>query len=99
MHMEHRQKFNNDNFYGITSSDILGIYDKSEYKQGLACPGTGIKILDPEKILIDRPEVIIIFAWNFYEEIKEYIKDKLKYEVVVVKPLPYKPTSEVINGN
>ena len=87
------------NFYGITSSDILGIYDKSEYKQGLTCPGTGIKILDPEKIVIDKPEVIIIFAWNFYEEIKEYIKDKLKYEVVVVKPLPYKPTSEVINGN
>ena len=55
------------NYFGITSDDILSTIEDNKLKAGKVIPGTGISIVEP----IAGFDVIIVFAWNFLESIKE----------------------------
>jgi hypothetical protein len=39
-------------------------------KQGLFTPGTHIEVASPERIEIDRPDLLLVLAWNFADEIR-----------------------------
>ena len=54
--------------------------DKSGLKKNMFTPGSKIKILDPCIIKKNRPDLILILAWNFFKEISFYLKYTLKYE-------------------
>ena len=56
-------------FFGLTSEDISFVVDKSVWKQGLEMPGTGIRIVPPERLRDTPPDVVLILAWNFAREI------------------------------
>src|SRR5205814_382797 len=43
--------------------------DRSPAKQGLLTPGTRIPVRPPEALLEERPDVCLILAWNFADEI------------------------------
>ena len=56
-------------YFGLGPGDIDFIIDKSPWKQGLEMPGTRIPIVAPERLQSDRPDAILILAWNFANEI------------------------------
>lgn len=45
------------------------IYDKSRWKHGRRMPGNQIVICSPERLALDKPDVVLVLAWNFAEEI------------------------------
>ncbi|HEY7282286.1 MAG TPA: class I SAM-dependent methyltransferase [Actinomycetota bacterium] len=50
--------------------DILDyVADKSPHKQGRWMPGARIPIVGPERLLQDRPDYVLLLAWNFRNEI------------------------------
>ena len=61
------------NFFGITNQ-IKFIIDDNKLKNKKYIPGTEILILNKENILFN-PDKIIVFAWNFYREIKKNNKN------------------------
>jgi hypothetical protein len=56
-------------YCGLGPGQIAWIADLNPLKQGRLTPGTGIPIVGPERIAQDRPDALILFAWNFAEEI------------------------------
>lgn len=67
------------NYANITSDTIDYIIDENELKQGLYTPGSNIIIESIDKLhtIVDKT-VIIISAWNFYNEIKQKIMKNCK---------------------
>lgn len=56
-------------FLGIGPDRIGYIADKSPLKQGRFTPGTHIPVVGPERLLADRPDYVLLLAWNFVDEI------------------------------
>ena len=81
-------------FLGLGSDDIPYIADRSPLKQGRYTPGTHIPIVDPRRIIDERPDYLIIFAWNFADEIMDQLSDYGKAGGRFVIPVP---TVEVIS--
>jgi hypothetical protein len=61
--------------YGLEQSDILAIVDDAPLKQGLYTPGTNIPVRSPEWLRKSRPDVIVIFAWNFFDQIATKLRE------------------------
>lgn len=49
--------------------EIAWIADRNPLKQGRYLPGAGIPIVGCERLATDRPDVLLLFAWNFAPEI------------------------------
>lgn len=56
-------------YCGIGANYLDYICDLSKFKQGLYFSGNHLPILPPSKILEDQPDLVLIMAWNFAEEI------------------------------
>jgi nucleoside-diphosphate-sugar epimerase/dTDP-4-dehydrorhamnose 3,5-epimerase-like enzyme len=63
------------NFYGITNKEIDYTIEDNHMKHGKIIPGTNIPIKSKEYCLEHLPNIIIVLAWNFYEDIKKNNKD------------------------
>lgn len=61
------------------------IVDSTPYKQGKFVPGVKTPIYPEEHLLKDPPDIVLILAWNFKEEIMEKLKGR-GYTFVV--PIP-----------
>jgi SAM-dependent methyltransferase len=57
------------NYYQIGTETVDYLVDRSPLKHGLYSPGMHIPILPVGKILDERPEYLLILAWNFATEI------------------------------
>lgn len=57
------------NALGSSSDLIRCVADMSPYKQGRFIPGARIPIVDPREMLEEQPDVILILAWNYADEI------------------------------
>ena len=57
------------NFCGLTVEDIEFVVDRSPHKQGKLMPGVHIPILSCEELGNRAPEVTLLLAWNFADEI------------------------------
>ncbi|MEO0680021.1 MAG: methyltransferase C-terminal domain-containing protein, partial [Pseudomonadota bacterium] len=56
-------------WFGIDAGDLEAIADRNAAKQGWSMPGNGIPIVAPEALHADPPDVVLILAWNFANEI------------------------------
>ena len=61
------------------------IVDGTSYKQGKFVPGVNTPIYPEEYLLEDPPDIVLILAWNFKEEIMEKLKGR-GYTFVI--PIP-----------
>ncbi len=58
-------------YCGIGHDTLDYIVDLNSFKQGRYMPGQRIPIYSPAKLLEDRPDYVLILAWNFAKEIVE----------------------------
>ncbi|MEM0986806.1 MAG: class I SAM-dependent methyltransferase [Pseudomonadota bacterium] len=59
------------NYVGLGPDLIDFVVDRNVHKQGKFMPGQNIPIRPPEALLEDRPDVTLMLAWNFADEILE----------------------------
>jgi SAM-dependent methyltransferase len=56
-------------YCGIDARRLPYVVDKSPLKQGRLTPGHRIPVHEPAMLLQDRPDVVLLLAWNFADEI------------------------------
>lgn len=79
------------NFCDFSDLNIKAIADKSDFKHGLFSPGANIPIISPIEALKLNPDLIILLAWNFKDEIINELKHIYKWSGKVIVPLPNEP--------
>ncbi len=57
------------NYFGIGSDVLDFVADRSTVKQGHFTPGTHLPILEPEVLLREQPDYVLLLTWNFADEI------------------------------
>jgi hypothetical protein len=57
------------NFAGIRPDLLAFVVDRSLSKQGKFLPGSRIPIVNEQRLLVERPDYIVIFPWNIKNEI------------------------------
>jgi len=75
------------NYFGIKNY-LDFIVDKSEVKQGLYTPGTHLLIYPPKKVHQEKPDYLLILAWNLAEEIIDQLKDYHESGGKFIIPIP-----------
>lgn len=78
-------------YCGLDRSLIEYIVDGTPYKQEKYTPGTLIPIKPESELLSNSPDIILILAWNFRDEIIKKVHkmlDKENKKVVFVVPIP-----------
>ena len=58
------------NYFGINHNYVDYIVEDNEMKHGKFIPGVNIPIRSKEYCLDNLPDIIIVMAWNFFEDIK-----------------------------
>jgi SAM-dependent methyltransferase len=58
------------NYFGITNKQIDYIIEDNELKHNKVVPGVYIPIHSKEKAELNLPDIILVLAWNFFEEVK-----------------------------
>lgn len=76
------------NYFKIGTETLDYIVDDSEYKQNLFTPGTHIPVLSPQRIAQDKPDYILILAWNFAEPIMKRFSEYKKSGGNFIVPVP-----------
>ena len=76
------------NFLDINANIIPAIADSNPIKIGKFIPGTGIKVVAPNKIIEYNPNIVIIFSWNIKHEIMQFLKKILNQKVITVTFIP-----------
>ena len=75
-------------YCGLGPAQLPWIVDSSPLKQGLLTPGHHIPVGGPEMLLQRQPDVTLILAWNFAEEIFEQQADYRRRSGRFAVPLP-----------
>ena len=78
------------NFANIDYNHIDFIIDDSPLKQGRYTPGTHIPIISRQKSKSNNVDIIIVFAYEYFNEIKELTKN---YNCEYFQPIPFSKLS------
>ncbi len=78
------------NYVGIGPELVDFVVDRNVHKQGLHMPGTHLPIRDPAALLEERPDHVLLLAWNYKDEVMaqqaEYIAGGGRFVVPVPSP-------------
>lgn len=78
------------NYCGLTAQDIAFTVDRSPLKQNRFLPGTHIPVLEPEELLRQQPDFVMILPWNIADEIvaqqAEYRRRGGRFIVPIPRP-------------
>jgi SAM-dependent methyltransferase len=75
-------------YYGIGTQFLDFLVDKNTLKHGLYSPNTRIPIRPVEAIKTEKPDILFMLAWNFFDEIKEQQAEFLARGGKFLVPLP-----------
>lgn len=78
------------NFCGIDKNYITCIADQNPRKHGKYTPGTDILVVDPDMAMAENPGTVVILAWNFKEEIINWLIAS-GFVGNIILPLPNNP--------
>ena len=56
---------------GITPELLPGVVDASPAKHGRRIPGTGIPVLTPDSLIVERPDRVLLFVPDLLEEARQ----------------------------
>lgn len=79
------------NYFELDNKMIDYIADGTPYKQGKFSPGTRIPVLPENELTKRPPDIIVILAWNYKEEIINKVNSKYnkkKRTITYVIPIP-----------
>ena len=84
------------NYYGIGRDILDYIVDRNSLKQGLYSPGMHIPVFPVEKLLEDKPDYVLVLAWNFADEI---IRQQQEYAQLGGKFILPIPETRIVAGS
>lgn len=73
---------------GIGPGEIDYVVEDNPYKMGRFFPGTGVPIKSSAELSETPPDVLVMFAWNFADDIIGKLRGRFHKPVEVVVPLP-----------
>jgi SAM-dependent methyltransferase len=73
---------------GITAERLAYVVDKNPLKHGLFTPGTHIEVSGVERLDEDRPDTVLILAWNLADEVRAQLRSFEERGGRFVVPLP-----------
>ncbi len=76
------------NHFGLGPEVIEMVVDRNVHKQGYLMPGTHQPIGDPELLLAERPDAVLLLTWNFEREIVEQQRAYLEAGGLFLVPIP-----------
>lgn len=76
------------NFCGVDRRTLRYIADRSPLKQGLLTPGGHIPVRDVGAIQSERPDALLLLAWNFADEIMRQQAAYRERGGVFIVPIP-----------
>jgi SAM-dependent methyltransferase len=76
------------NAFGLGCETLDFVADRNEYKQGRFMPGVHLPIVEPERILAEMPDEVLVLAWNFADEISAQLGEYRRRGGRLVVPLP-----------
>lgn len=78
------------NTFGIGSETLEFTVDKNPLKQGRYMPAVKVPILPPSAIMENKPDCVVLLAWNFAEEIirqqREYLEAGGRFLIPIPEP-------------
>lgn len=76
------------NYINISPDLVDFVVDRNTYKHGKYMPGMHIPVHPCEKLLSEKPDYVLILAWNFAEEIMQQQEEYLKGGGSFIVPVP-----------
>jgi SAM-dependent methyltransferase len=76
------------NYCGVSIREIAYVVDRSPHKQGRFLPGSHLPILSPDCLLADRPDFILLLAWNLLQEVTETLPEVREWGGHFVTSMP-----------
>lgn len=73
---------------GMTGAEVAYVVEDNALKVGRFLPGSALQILPVIQLKEQEPDVLVIFAWNFAEDIISKIAGTFSKPVEVIVPLP-----------
>jgi SAM-dependent methyltransferase len=77
------------NYIGLDGEWIDYVVDRNVHKQGRWVPGVRLPIRSPDELMNDRPDAVLLLAWNFKDEILEQQRAYLEGGGRFVIPIPH----------
>ncbi len=75
-------------YCGFGPTEIAYVVDRSPLKQGRFTPGTGIPIVPPEHLAAEPPDVLLVLAWNYLDEIAQQQAEFVRRGGRFLVPIP-----------
>ncbi|SFG67894.1 Putative zinc binding domain-containing protein [Palleronia marisminoris] len=75
-------------YFGIGPDRVSFLVDRNPLKQNMLAPGSGIPVKSPDAIQTERPDILLVLAWNFLDEILEQQRDFAARGGKFIVPLP-----------
>jgi hypothetical protein len=76
------------NYYGIGPDTLMYLADRNPLKHGLLSPGMHIPVVPAERVMQDRPDYLLILAWNFADEIVRQQEEFRRQGGRFIVPIP-----------
>ena len=76
------------NALGRTGRRLEWVADRSEVKQGRFIPGVRLEVVPVERVFAQRPDYLMVFAWNYIDEIARQLEDYRAAGGRLIVPFP-----------